>query len=143
MAQKKTAKNTKNNNCAMGYKIATLVLGILVIAFLITTICGITKKKTTDRYMDYYAYLLNQEVQDVCKDQMENRGKIYDCRFVEYGMAEDNNPFVTYMMVERNKDTYEIIDGSEKTYKLWLWQDESQKNVPGNWGVSRANKQID
>ena len=135
-------KNIKNDKRLVYFGIATAILGVLIVILSVVLMNNMAEKRVTDRYMDYYSYLLNQQVQEICEMQRENLGKHLDCRFVEYDIDEENNPFVRYIIVERD-DNYEIIEGSEKTYKLTLWQDESQKTVPGNWGVSIANGRIE
>lgn len=135
-------KNIKNNKRLVCFGVATAILGVLVVILGVVLMNKSAEKRVTDRYMDYYPYLLNQRVQEVCASQREEQDKRLDCRFVEYDIDDENNPFVRYIIVELD-DNYEIIEGSEKTYKLTLWQDESQKTVPGNWGVSEANGVVD
>lgn len=135
-------KNTKNDKRLVYFGVVIAILGVLVVILGVVLMNKSAEQKVTDRYMDYYPYLLNQRVQEVCASQREEQDKHLDCRFVEYDIDDENNPFVRYIIVELD-DNYEIIEGSEKTYKLTLWQDESQKTVPGNWGVSEANGVVD
>ena len=141
MAKKKNEKTSDKK--LLCYRCAVVAMGVLVIILLGVIACDFRKRKESDRYMDYYPYLLNQRVQEVCASQREYQNKVLDCRFIEYGLSENNDPYVTYIMVEYDKENYEIIEGTEKTYRLTLWQDESQKTVPVNWGVSEANGAVD
>ena len=70
--------NTKNDKRLVYFGIATAILGVLVVILSVVLMNNMAEKRVTDRYMDYYSYLLNQQVQEICKIHRKNLGKNRD-----------------------------------------------------------------